>query len=111
MLSEVSSATTVMPAAGAVCRAGREERAREREREQHQRGDPQRQQQQLAQVPLLGVLDRRSSEELDRRELHARFRLALQQMQHDRNGGRGRAGEEQRRQKRRSLGLATSRRQ
>ena len=32
---------------------------------------------------------------LHRRELHARLRLALQQVQHDRHGGRGRAGEKQ----------------
>ena len=58
-------------------RAGGEERPREGQRQQHQRRHAQREQQQLAQPALVGVLDRRLLDQLHRRELHARFRLAL----------------------------------
>ena len=78
--------------------AAREERTREGEREEDERGDAQREQDQLAQVAPLRVLDGRLLQQLDRREPHALLRLALEQMQHDRDGRRGGAREEDRRE-------------
>jgi hypothetical protein len=46
------------------------------------------------------VLDRRLLEQLHGGELHARLGLPLQQVQHDRHGGQGGAGEEEGRQER-----------
>ena len=69
----------------------RKERACKGERQQHQRGNPQREEQQLSKVPALRVFHRRVLQQLDRGELHPRLGLALQQMQHDRNGGSKRA--------------------
>ena len=76
-----------------------EEGTGEGEGQQHQRRDPQRQQQQFPQVSSGLVLDGRALEERHGRELHARFGLALQQVEHERHGGSGRPGEEQRGEK------------
>src|SRR5439155_15390727 len=71
----------------------------EGEREEHERGDAEREQNQFAEVAPLGVLHRRFLQQLHRGELDARFGFALQQVQHDRNGGSSRAGEKERREK------------
>ena len=74
-----------------------EERPRERERKEDERCDAESQQQQLAQATLLAVLDRRVPQQLDRREQHARLRLALEQVQDYRDRGRERSCQKHRR--------------
>ena len=98
MLSEVSSATTVTPDAAADAPEFRNG-PRKRERQQQERGHPQRQQQQLAQMALLRVFDRRRAQQFHRGKLDVDLRLPLQQVQHDRNRRRHGSDEEERREK------------
>ncbi len=79
---------------------GRQERAGEGEREEQQRRDAQRQQDQLPQPAAVRMLDRRVLQHPHGGELDARLRLAPQQVQHDRHGGRQGAGEKERREER-----------
>ena len=97
-MSTATIVTPVDPSSGPDGRNGRANASAS----SSERRDAQRQQQQLAQMAFLGQLDRRALEQLDRGELHARLRLALQQVQHDRNGGGRGPDEEERRQERHS---------
>ena len=98
MLIDVSTAITVSGAESGADRAG-EIRPRERQREQQQRGDPQREQQQLAQPAAPMLLHRRALQQADRRKIDHDFGLAMEQVQQDRHRRRDGADQEQRRQK------------
>ena len=56
----------------------------------------------LANAPFLGVLDGRLPQQANRRKLHARLRLPLEEMQRDGNRGRQGPQQKQRRQERHS---------
>ena len=87
-------------------RIGAEERARKRQRQQQHGRHAQREQQQFAQVPAVRMLHRRAAQEPDSGKPHARLRLPLEQMQHDRDGGRQGSDEEERRQQSHQRALA-----
>ena len=94
MLNEVSSATIRMPLT--VAAAAQDERPRKGKGQQQQRRNPQCEEQQLPQPVPCRVLHRRVLQHLDRGELDACLRFALQQVQNDRHPRRDGAKQEQR---------------
>jgi hypothetical protein len=84
-------------------RAGLKERACKGKCQQDQRGDPQREEQQLAKVPALRIFHWRVLQELDRGKLHPRLGLALEQVQNQRNSSGERTSEKHGGQKRHQL--------
>ena len=77
-----------------------EVRPREGAREQRHGGDAQRQQQQLPQVAVARLLDRRGAQVAHRRKLHDRLGAPVEQMDRNRDRGGGGPQEEQRREER-----------